>query len=424
MCVFKPVEKCIKDEKEDEDVVQLSTDHSGKDGEESVLPLQNVPRYNSNVVEGSARSTDEECPSRMLLAPGQVSELTDDSAQQNKRSIPVNKHHVVEATSSQGSPRTDDWEILPYKIPRKYRSRVNYPKKHKCTVCGAKFCSPCELRYHTRIHTGEKPFSCSFCDMKFRLRNMLNVHELRHKNELPQCDLCGVRLSDFRSLRQHILSHSDANYKHCCSVCQKRFHLKSDLNKHMLTHSDERPYTCQDCGGRFRCHSDLRRHMAVHTQEKNHVCLVCGKKFLQRDNMKGHMRVHTGQKPYHCETCGKTFSTTNILTYHQITHTNEKPFICTTCNKTFTQPSALTRHKLIHSGVQPYECSVCGMRFNQSSSMQRHMLTHTGEKPYSCSDCGQRFTQSGGLASHRRRRCPAKQHRDVTEGDADNGQLV
>ena len=444
MFTFKPVENCIKEENE-EDFVQLITacsPHSGTDGMNSLTPQQNEPRHNSimpkyipsgnlldsdnvepdvevtdvdrydSIVSSTAQDStgiiDKECVSFALLPAHEQSKLFDDSAN-------LKKHTVVGTSGSQGSTATDRGENTTRKIPQKSYSVFNYPKKHPCEVCGAKFRFPKDVRSHVRIHTGEKPFSCSFCDVKFRTKYLLQLHELHHKNELPQCDLCGGR---YVNIRAHMRTHSAPCHKHTCSVCQKGFRVASQLKYHMYTHLDERPYTCQDCGGRYRTRTHLKTHMAVHTHEKNHACTICGKKFLTRVQVNAHMRLHTGEKPYNCETCGKTFRQRSELKNHQRTHSNEKPFICGTCGKAFQRPATLYRHKFIHSGVQPYECSACGMRFNQSGSMKRHMLTHTGEKPYSCSDCGQRFTQSGGLASHRRRHCPTKQHTGVSQGDA------
>jgi len=402
------------------DEVSELTDDSAELIERSIAHEEAIDEGNHhsigcNTKQGSSTSTDEECSSLMLLAFDEVSELADDSARRNKHSVSVKKHRTIEASSSRGTSRSDDGENMPQKIPHKSRNSLTHPKKHPCTVCGMKFRFPKDVRRHMRIHTGEKPFSCSFCDRKFREKYHLDTHVLRHNNSLPQCDLCGGR---FVALQKHMLTHSDASYKHTCAVCQKRFRTRYKLTEHMYTHSDERPFTCWECGGHYRSSTHLKKHMAVHTQVKNHVCNICGKKFSQHAGLNQHMRLHNGEKPFHCETCGKTFSQRVQLTYHLRTHTKDKPFICGTCGKGFIQPTALSRHELVHSGVQPYECSVCGMRFNQSSSMQRHMLTHTGEKPYSCSDCGQRFSQSGALATHRRRHCPAKQHSDVTEGDS------
>ena len=151
MCfVFKPVENCINEENE-EDSVQLSavcSPHNGKDRRDSFSTLWSQPGYNSkmstsihlthlkdlvnrgyvdsnaqavdvdnhhsigrNTEQGATTSTDEDCSSLMLNVVDELSELTDDSAELIERSIAVKKHHVVEASSCQGSPRTDDVDV-------------------------------------------------------------------------------------------------------------------------------------------------------------------------------------------------------------------------------------------------------------------------------------------------------------------------
>ena len=341
-----------------------------------------------------------------------------DTVQSNSHVSVVKEHQLVEPSTSEDScSNVNKEKTMDERSHSSYSERRllsmektvgevsdrSHNRKHQCDICGKKYRFPKDLKIHImRNHTGEKPFSCSFCDKKFATNHQRKMHELHHKGLLPQCPVCGGR---YVALQKHMLIHSVDSCKHTCTICKKSFHARY-MKVHMLVHTGEKPYTCHDCGGRFRASGELKKHMAVHVKEKNRVCSACGKMFSDRSHLKNHISSHSDERPYHCETCGKAFKQKATLDIHQAVHSSEKRFVCSTCGKQFKRDGILQRHKMIHTGEQPYECSVCGMRFNQSSSMKRHMLVHTGEKPYSCVDCGERFTQSGGLASHRRRHCP------------------
>ena len=56
-------------------------------------------------------------------------------------------------------------------------------KPHSCAFCHKGFTRTSELVRHTRIHTGEKPFTCDLCGQCFALRGNLKSHSAKHAKE-------------------------------------------------------------------------------------------------------------------------------------------------------------------------------------------------------------------------------------------------
>ncbi|XP_075697100.1 uncharacterized protein LOC142662685 isoform X2 [Rhinoderma darwinii] len=211
---------------------------------------------------------------------------------------------------------------------------------------------------------------------------------------------CGKHVTKISGLFTNRRIHTGEK-PYSCSECGKRFSYKSHLVRHERIHTREKPYSCSECGKHFSYKSHLVRHDRIHTVEKPYLCSECGKCFKHKLGLAKHRRIHTGEKLYSCSECGKCFTNKSNLVIHERIHTGEKPYSCSECGKCFTNKSSLVIHERIHTGVKPYLCSECGKCFTDKSNLVLHKRSHTGEKPYSCSECRKRFTYKSQLVRSR-----------------------
>ena len=83
-----------------------------------------------------------------------------------------------------------------------------------------------------------------------------------------------------------------------CSLCDMKFSRGDQLKTHLQVHTGEKPFTCSLCGKKFSRRSTLKTHKRVHTGEKSYTCLFCVKTFAKLESLNKHLRVHTGEKPF------------------------------------------------------------------------------------------------------------------------------
>ncbi|XP_030046348.1 zinc finger protein 721-like [Microcaecilia unicolor] len=273
-------------------------------------------------------------------------------------------------------------------------------KPFTCTECGKSYTEKKALTRHQKIHTGEKPFTCTECNKSFSKKETLTTHQRMHIGEKPfTCTECGKSFYEKKRLTSHQRIHTGEK-PFTCTECGKSFSIKETLTTHQRMHIGEKPFTCTECGKSFYEKKTLTSHQRIHTGEKPFTCTDCGKSFSKKQILTIHQRIHTGEKPFTCTDCGKGFIAKQTLTTHQRMHTGEKPFTCTECGKSFTEKKKLTKHQRLHTGEKPFTCTECGKSFTEKKTLTRHQKIHTGEKPFICNQCGKSFSIMGRLTIH------------------------
>ncbi|XP_053668405.1 oocyte zinc finger protein XlCOF6-like [Anopheles marshallii] len=113
------------------------------------------------------------------------------------------------------------------------RAQHNVGEWYVCKICNLKFRHPGGLRGHNnRKHNAESNCECPICGMKFEDKKGLKDHSRVHSNEKPfACTFCPKRFKSPNAHRTHMLVHRGVVF--ACTLCPKSYRYKSLLNAHM-----------------------------------------------------------------------------------------------------------------------------------------------------------------------------------------------
>ncbi|XP_069872076.1 zinc finger protein 42 homolog [Dipodomys merriami] len=104
------------------------------------------------------------------------------------------------------------------KAALKKHSLVHSPRQFVCSECGRAFAEKAKLTRHYLVHSGEKPFQCTYegCGKRFSLDFNLRTHVRIHTGEKRfECPLdgCNRKFIQSSNMRAHILTHTKKTKK-------------------------------------------------------------------------------------------------------------------------------------------------------------------------------------------------------------------
>ncbi|XP_061217322.1 zinc finger protein 335 isoform X6 [Neopsephotus bourkii] len=217
------------------------------------------------------------------------------------------------------------------------------------------------------------------------------------------CRICGSRFLTHDDLRFHVNSHEANNpqlFK--CLQCSYRARRWSSLKEHMFNHVGSKPYKCEECSYTSVYKKDVIRHSAVHSRDRkkradpppklnSFPCPVCNRIYPMQKRLTQHMKTHSTEKPHMCDKCGKSFKKRYTFKMHLLTHIQaiaNRRFKCEFCDYVCEDKKVLLNHQLSHMNDKPYKCSFCKYSTLREDFLVSHMaVKHTGGKPFACEFC-------------------------------------
>lgn len=167
-------------------------------------------------------------------------------------------------------------------------------KRFSCDICGIKMSMMHNLEKHKRIHTGDKPFACTFesCDRRFAGASEQKIHSRIHYSDRQfKCDQCSFAGNSTNQLNSHIRSRHNDNRLYPCEVCGHTFKRPKELDVHLGSHTGARNYDCYVCDRSFARPASLRMHMNIHTDSRPYKCSICERHFHNLSARRGHEKL-------------------------------------------------------------------------------------------------------------------------------------
>ena len=183
------------------------------------------------------------------------------------------------------------------------------------------------------------------------------------------CTVCGKRLKNRQTYRNHMDIHKDTTYE--CRYCNRSFHHKSTQYSH-YRHCSKVPEEDKAQG--------IGKTYTYKRKPHHHECNECKKTFTTLRNYQNHVDFHKGKFKHECELCQKKFNYTPHYTDHMNRHNRVRKFECEKCGCKFPEKFDLNRHNRTYGGKCAGKCKGnC-----KKSNLKKHNRIHGGKCRENC----------------------------------------